>query len=138
MTYGDKLYKESIKNILQKTSLDYIVLEDFLFEDNNAYIKLASDVMINMLQTDSFSGSMQEFLYANNLVITGSWLPYEVLDNEGIFYYKIDDIYELKDKLMVILSNLNKENAIKNQQIIYSLSSWEANIKEWMEVYHLE
>jgi len=138
MTYGDKIYRETIKKKLKMTNLDYIVLEDFLYEDKNAFIKLASDVMINMLQTDSFSGSMQEFLYANNLVITGSWLPYEVFDNEGVFYYKIDDIYELKDKLMVILSNLNKENTIKNQQIIYSLSSWEANIKEWIEVYHLE
>ncbi len=135
MTYGDTLYKESIKNILQKTNLDYIILEDFLFEDNNAYIKLASDVMINMLQTDSFSGSMQEFLYANNLIITGSWLPYKVFDDEGIVYYKIDSLGGLGKKLIEVVLDLDKGIMVVNIPIIYKLSSWKNTIKSWIEVY---
>ncbi len=135
MTYGDKFYKESIKNILSKTNIDYLVLEDFLYEDQNAYIKLASDIMINVLKTDSFSGSMQEFLYANNIVITGSWLPYDLFDKSGIVYYKVDSINQISTKLTEVVSELNKKNTAPNIPIIYGLSSWKNNIKSWVEVY---
>lgn len=135
MTYGDRVYRETIKGILEKTNLDYIILEEFLYEDKNAYIKLASDVMINMLQTDSFSGSMQEFLYANNIVITGSWLPYQVFDEAGIYYHKIDAIIELGSKLSEVLASIEKEKTMQNSAIIDSLSSWKNNIKSWIDTY---
>lgn len=133
MTYGDSKHKENIKSILKTTNLDYIVLEDFLYEDNNAYIKLASDIMINILETDSFSGSMQEFLYAGNIVITGSWLPYELFDKEGIKYYKIHHPNGLKDKLEELCINKDVffNDLDKNINIIYNLSSWNINIKSW-------
>lgn len=135
MTYGDNTNKEKIKNVLLKTNLDYIVLEDFLRGNDNAYIKLISDIMINILITDSFSGSMQEFLYAKNVVITGSWLPYDVFDNEGIIYEKIDFSGKLADKLEDILANLQnyKTNLDKNIDIISKLSSWKYNISNWIE-----
>ncbi len=135
MTYGDETYKEKIKNLLRETSVDYKVLEDFLYGDDNAYIKLCSDVMINILQTDSFSGSMQEFLYANNIVITGRWLPYKLFDQLGIYYHKIDSSEMLADKLIEVLSELDKEKTMKNVQIINSLSSWGNNIQNWIEAY---
>jgi glycosyltransferase involved in cell wall biosynthesis len=135
MTYGDSAHKEKIKKMLQETSLDYKVLEDFLFGDDNANIKLCSDVMVNILKTDSFSGSMQEFLYANNIVITGSWLPYELFDQLGVYYHKIDSSEMLADKLTEVLGNLNKTKTKKNIQIIRSLSSWDNNIQSWIDAY---
>lgn len=137
MTYGDKTYKEKIKNILNDTNLDYIILEDFLYADDNAYIKLASDIMINILETDSFSGSMQEFLYADNIVITGEWLPYELFDLEGIKYCKICTTDELENKVKYVIDNIkNIENSLdKNKKIIYQLSSWSTNIESWIKVY---
>jgi len=137
MTYGDMLYKEEIKNLLRKSGLDYVVLEEFLYEDDNAYVKLASDIMINLLETDSFSGSMQEFLYANNYVITGSWLPYEVFDKEGIVYYKLDFTRQLNRKLVDVLEAIDqdKDTLANNPSIISRLSSWKNNINNWIDVY---
>lgn len=136
MTYGDNINKEKVKSILKLTNLDYIVLEDFLYGDNNANIKLASNIMINMLETDSFSGSMQEFLYANNIIITGSWLPYEVFDNAGIQYIKIDDIDELYSQLeKVIDEDVKTFDTSKNINIISELSLWNNTIESWQDVY---
>lgn len=137
MTYGNNANKTKIKNILANTNLDYIILEDFLMGDDNAYIKLVSDIMINILTTDSFSGSMQEFLYAKNIVITGSLLPYDIFDNDGIVYEKIDSVDMLTDKLENILNDFKiyKTNLDKNIDIISKLSSWKNNIKSWIEVY---
>lgn len=136
MTYGDNINKEKIKVILEQVNLDYIILEEFLYGDDNANIKLASDIMINMLETDSFSGSMQEFLYANNIVITGSWLPYEVFDNAGIQYVKIDDISELYLELKkVIDSDIQTFDTSKNKNIISKLSLWSNTIESWVNAY---
>ena len=137
MTYGNITYKEKIKNILKMTSIDYVLLEEFLYQDDNAYVKLASDIMINILQTDSFSGSMQEFLYAKNIVITASWLPYDLFDKEGIVYYKIDEDNELTKKLESVINNYEelKKNLNVNITIISKLSSWKNNIKSWVDIY---
>ncbi|MGJ0336537.1 glycosyltransferase [Aliarcobacter cryaerophilus] len=136
MTYGDNINKEKIKVILEQVNLDYIILEEFLYGDDNAKIKLASDIMINMLETDSFSGSMQEFLYANNIVITGSWLPYEVFDSSGIKYIKIDHIDELALMLdKVINENIEPFDTSENKKIISMLSLWSNTIESWIDVY---
>jgi len=137
MTYGDANNKQRIKNILKETDLDYIVLEDFLYEDNNAYIKLASNIMINILQTDSFSGSMQEFLYAGNHVITGEWLPYDLFEKEGIKFQKIKTENELAECLNGLISKYEDYSVDldNNKKIINNLSSWKNNIKNWTQVY---
>lgn len=136
MTYGDNANKEKIRNILKQTSLNYIMLEDFLYGDDNANIKLASDIMINMLETDSFSGSMQEFLYANNIIITGSWLPYKVFDDAGIQYIKLDNVNELTIIIETLIkSDITSFDRTKNKNIISNLSLWENTIKKWTDVF---
>jgi len=136
MTYGNMTYKEEVKLILKMSRLNCLVLEKYLYEDDNAYVKLASDIMINVLETDSFSGSMQEFLYAQNYVITGSWLPYDLFDKEGIIYSKIDSVDALGDKLVWQINNMNTNvNLEKNRDTIYNLSSWKNNINSWVKMY---
>jgi len=137
LTYGSISHKERVKQRLQKSGLNYLLLEEFLYTDDNAAIKLASDIMINVLETDSFSGSMQEFLYADNLVITGSWLPYELFDKEGISYLKIDQIDDLAKTLTEALQQYNTKSRQlhTNREIIYRLSSWKNNITSWINTY---
>lgn len=136
MTYGEKSHREVVKKILEKTDLDYVVLEDFLYGDDNASVKLASDIMINLLETDSFSGSMQEFLYANNIVITGRWLPYDVFDKAGIQYIKIESIEGLSSVLEnTLISAVGKFDTSRNPAVIESLSAWPNTIGDWVRVY---
>jgi hypothetical protein len=135
LTYGDMLYKERVKTFLAQSDLDHIVLEEYLYDDDNAYVKLASDIMINLLTTDSFSGSMQEFLYAGNEVITGSWLPYDVLDEQGVCYTKIDDFSQLNDAIASCMMNKRQDHLVKNIFIISHLSHWDNVIDTWEEMY---
>jgi hypothetical protein len=136
LTYGDTSYKQKLMERLDRVTFSYKILEDFLYEDNNAYIKLASDMMINILQTDSFSGSMQEFLYAGNVVITGGWLPYRTFEEAGVFWLKIPNADALGETLSMALIKLEvlKKQTEKNRKIIASLSGWENNIGNWRAV----
>lgn len=137
LTYGDDVYKREVIKKLASVKFDFVVLEAFLYGDDNAYVKLASDIMINVLETDSFSGSMQEFLYANNVVIAGSWLPYRTFDDAGVFYLKIDRLDALTDRLSFAVQQLDTLRARTevNRKIIASLSAWCENIDAWRTVF---
>lgn len=135
MTYGNMDYKSKVMERLKETDLDYVVLENFLHGDENAYVKLASNMMINLLVTDSFSGSMQEFLYAKNEVITGEWLPYDVFDEAGIVYSKLNG-FEALPHLIEQVMTLNRNDLLeKNIGIIDQLSNWKNCIYSWEEMY---
>lgn len=136
LTYGDNSQRLKVKEVLKSTDLDYICLENFLYSDDNAYTKMASDIMINVLETDSFSGSMQEYLYANNVVITGDWLPYEVFDKAGLKYIKISDFDEVTMWLMNFAEfGVNNFDTAGNDEIIGILSRWDSVIDSWLSVY---
>jgi hypothetical protein len=80
---------------------------------------------------------MQEHLFAGNVVITGSWLPYKVLDDSGIIYWKTESAERLALTLMDVLTQYSEySNLISgNSSIIGKLSSWPETIKNWSVLY---
>jgi hypothetical protein len=130
-------YKSEIKNHLNKSGINYRLIEDFLPETDNAHLRNASDIMIQLQISDQLSGAMQEYLYTENLVITGSWLPYKVLIDNEINMILLNSISELSSVLDKSISNLEnlKQSLSKNRKIIMKLSSWRENVKYWIELY---
>lgn len=138
MTYGDFSYREKIKKVLLGTNLSYKILEDFMTYEEMARFVVASDIMINLQTTDQFSGSMQEHMYAGNVVITGDWLPYDILWSKGAFALRISEFSQLTETLVYAVRNLD-ELKNKSKQVnafIYDLSSWSVNIQKWIGLYN--
>jgi len=139
-TYGpnNKNYLNKIKAILNIIDIEYEFIFDFMEEEVVAKRCLESDIMIQLQKTDAFSGSMQEYLYANNIVITGSWLPYDDIINEGLYFERINKIDELAEKLGIILTNLSFffQKTINNPLKLAKISSWDQNIPKWYQLYN--
>lgn len=139
LTYGpyNKEYINEIKSKINQIGCTFTIYEEFLSEQQMAQLCLTSDIMIQLQTTDAFSGSMQEYMYANNIVITGKWLNYKLLRDSGVRFYEIDYIGELHNKLSTVICNYqNEKNQCKgNQSILFELSSWEANIAKWNNLY---
>lgn len=139
MTYGtNNKYKEKIKDTLMKSDIKYRIYDKFLSEIDNALIKMSVDIAIQIQENDQFSGTMQEYLYAGALVITGSWLPYEKLEKSGVFFLKINNKYELENTILnaIIHNDIYCEQCKKNKKEIWNLSSWKKNISSWVELYN--
>lgn len=138
-TYGplDKEYREEIENSLKELEVEYIFIEEFLEDEAVAELRLESDIMIQLQPTDAFSGSMQEYMYADNVVITGSWLPYDDMKKKGIFFEEIEKMEDLSDKLVYVISRYNelKAKCENNIRLLNSISGWDSNINEWMNLY---
>ena len=122
---------------LNNTSLNSLVLDEFLTPTENACLRKISDILLNLPLSDQFSGSMQETLYAENIVLTGSWLPYEELLNQGIYMHSIDVFNNFSEELILIVKNLNsfKLNTSKNKEIIRTFSHWNITIDCWKDLY---
>jgi hypothetical protein len=79
---------------------------------------------------------MLELLYASNIVITGSWLPYKTYRKAGLSYVEIDDFQMLSSKLNAILDNFQNEKAIadKNKYYIRDYFLNDNDVKKWSKI----
>ena len=124
---------EEIIKTVEKSAFDYILFRERFSDHALAQYRASMDIMIQVQTSDSFSGAMQEHLYAGSTVITGTWLPYEVLDELGIDYVKINDVTEVGE---AVANNIHcKFNTSKNKEIIADLSKWSQTIDKWISLY---
>ncbi len=138
LTYGGpQNYKSSLKSWLEDSGLRYKLFSKFMPDREIALIRKASDVFINVQVSDQFSGSMQEHLFAENVVITGDWLPCKTLDERGVFMRKVSSVDDVGRELVHVANNLDslRKDCLKNPDIIWELSSWEKNIQSWVGLY---
>lgn len=137
MTYGDSNLVISVREKLIKSGINYKIYDEFLSEEDTAKLRVVSDIMIQVQTTDQLSGSMQEYLYADNVVITGSWLPYSVFKNNGVYFLEVDKVEEVGKKLTYSVRSLHKlkNKCSKNEDIIWNMTSWERAINNWINVY---
>lgn len=138
LTYqGTEKYKNRILDKLNQLPYSYKVYADFMTDVEVAHLRNASDIMIQLQTTDQLSGSMQEHLFAKNVVITGSWLPYLALKEEGAWFIEVDKIDELVTVLPEVLENYKgyAPKTVNTSKAIAKLSLWDQNIDSWIALY---
>ena len=141
MTYGwrGEEIRTRVRNKLQSTSLDWTILEDYMNTGQVHTLRLATDIFINLPETDQLAASLMEHLTAGNVVITGTWLPYQYLKDKGIYFVSIDNLAELPTVLSEVIENLDyhRHKSEFNRDIILKMMSWD-NIKlSWYKYYRL-
>ena len=135
LTYPkDKEYIELIKSKLEKSGFSYSIFTKFLSNDELLRLRYSSDIFVQLQTTDMMSGSMLEYLALGNLVITGSWLPYSELLDDGIVFTPINSISELPTELLKVdLLSLDKK--ISNSLAVKSIFDRNELISKWLEIY---
>ncbi|MEX0939735.1 MAG: hypothetical protein WD607_03665 [Candidatus Paceibacterota bacterium] len=138
LTYGgNKAYKRKLLKTLNKLPFNYRIYDEYLSDYTVSLIRKASQIMIQLQKTDQFSGSMQEHLYTRNVVITGSWLPYQTMKDYGINFLEVERIDQLSGTLIQVLKNYNNyhKDTSANPAAVLELSLWEKNISNWAQLY---
>jgi hypothetical protein len=134
MTYGgDSEYKSKVINCLKQSRLNFVIKDKYMSNHEVAALRLVCDVFIQLQITDGLSGSMQEHLYAKNIVITGEWLPYSTLSRLGVSLVKIKSVDCVGETLLSELHHpsISQQAREKNHLEIYNLSGWENVIDAW-------
>jgi len=136
--YGDKEYAKKVINKLNNTSLNILILDSFFTPKDIAVLRKISSIFINIMETDQFSGSMQEAIFANNIIITGKWLPYKILYDNEVYVEKVNNPDELSLKFEYTVKNIDilRNKTELNPNKIWNLSSWEKNTIKWLNLYN--
>ncbi|WP_396156678.1 hypothetical protein [Flavobacterium sp.] len=137
ITLSEKeLYTKELTEVLNRLDISFVILEKFFVNDELAVSRLASDIFIHAPISDALSGTMLELLYASNIVITGSWLPYKTYRKANLNYHEIYDFGELSEKLDFIIDTISSEKIIasKNKAFIKDYFSNDRIIVNWSQI----
>ncbi len=139
MTYGGMdcpEYKKSVESKLEQSGLAYKILSKHLSLTELMALRLKSNVVVNIQTSDAFSASLQEHIMAGNLVVVGDWLPYQILEEHGI-YIRRTSIENLSQNIQwaIVHYKEKKEQLEQNWEKMYHLSSWKYRASIWANIY---
>lgn len=137
LTYGYRKIKEEIKNLVKGSNLNYLIFDRFMSDEEIARLRRSTDIAVNVQQTDHLSGSFLEYLYAHSIVICGSWLPYDILVDKGVFFLTVDSPQETGRKIIDTITHIKelRKKTVKNPQLVTDISRWDINMKKWIQAY---
>jgi hypothetical protein len=136
MTYpDDPAYREDVRRAIRGSGLSVTVISDFLSGEDVARLRLACDVCVNAQITDSFSGSVQESLFAGNRLVVGSWLPYLFLRDFGVAFHSFDSIEEMPAALLRCIAEPELGESVHASEVIGALSRWNSVVADWERLY---
>src|SRR3989304_10346614 len=105
---------------MNESNLNYKIMKSMLNIEDIARLRLIANIVLNIQTTDQLSASVQEHLFAGNIVIVGKWLPYDIYDEMGIFFVRAGDLNTLGKKLVDCIINHDEmvKKCINNAEII--------------------
>lgn len=139
LTYGgSQEYINKIKNKADQIGVEYQIYTDLLPIKEMLTVRLKTNVVVNIQDSDAFAASIREHIMARNLLVVGDWLPYNLLEENNIFVKKTSKA-SLSEDILWAIENFEKEdikNKLQNnQEKIYYLTSWKTLAKQWVNVY---
>ena len=132
-----KFKKFVISNLILKEKI--IFIDRYLTICQILALRKITDIFINVRLHDQLVTSMLEAFYCKSYVITGDWLPYDILKENNFFYFSISKINEIINLLPKIIdSKINNEDIdklVENTKITMNLWNPENMTVEWNEFY---
>ena len=128
---------EKVRSAIQEVTDKFIVIEDYMNTEEMAELVQDSDIMIHVQTTDQMSSTMLAHMYNGNVVIAGAWLPYHSLREQGVYFVDVNEVDELDKVLADVTENYDTYNkkCENNENLVYSISSWNVCVKEWIATY---
>jgi len=136
MTYGKMKNLKEVQDTLSLMDVNYIILTNFMEDEEIAKLRIATDILIHAQITDAFSASLQEHLYAGSVVINPTWIQYSQISKlqiDIVEYSEFDELPEIIEKLL--------QNGVQclgeNQEKLENLSSWRSVKDSWRRLYEV-
>lgn len=140
LTYGVKKesqYYVKLKKEIKKLEIDYVCFESRLSDEELIDTRLISDITVNLQTTDALSSSIKEAIAAENILLVGKWLPYQIYEELGIYIIR-SEINNFEESFRDILKNFDyhKEKCKQNKELVLKFASWKHLIKQFISNYN--
>ncbi len=138
MTYGGSAsYIQTIKQRVENLGLPYLLLTSYLTFDDLCKFRIVSDITLTIQETDALASAIQEHIYTGEILIAGEWLPYQALNEFGVFY-RATSMESLTETISETVENSQELTKLcqGNSEKIAQFSSWSKVIKDWISIYN--
>ncbi len=129
-------YIATVKDLARNCGCSYEILEEYVSFERNAMMCLATDIYLNLRDTDAFSNAMKEQIYSGSHMIQGEWLVYDELDQSNAPVTKIKNIEDLHVTLTQLLCKIKFSNEIKLFEPFYNLFSIQSVRSSWDKIFN--
>lgn len=137
MTYEkSEKYLDKINYLLEKTGIDYLILDKFLSEEELATVRLKTSIVVNTQTTDALAAALVQHLYCGNVLIVGEWLEYKPFDSRDIYYIKTNS-ENLAKTISEVIDDFPKfkTQTSGNHDKLLDIASWNSTIYQWIKAY---
>lgn len=137
MNYGgSREYISKVESELASLGLPYLLLKAFFPKEEFSKYVVAGDIVLSIQKSDSLSSAILEYIYANGILISGEWLPYQVLRNRGIEYMTVN-MATLTETIAYAVEHLGtiQKQFENNRKSVSEFSSWHKAISRWVDIY---
>ena len=136
LQYGriDEDYISRVKDNARQCGCSYEILEEYVPFERNAMMCLATDIYLNLRDSDAFSNAMKEQIYSGTHMIQGEWLVYEELDQCNAPVTKIKTLDDLHLAMEQLVASFQYSDEIHLFEPIYDIFSIAAVRKNWDEI----
>lgn len=132
---NDDDYVRRTRELAGRLPCQTVVLTEFMNGEDSAKLRLAADLFILAIQTDAFSGSLQEYLYAGADVLRGEWLGYPQLDEMGVSVPSFRAYNELPALILRAMDGKHPSLTQEQRALFPMRYSWDAVRESWMRLY---
>ena len=138
MTYGAHAeHQAAVRRAATDAGLNFRVLTDYVEAEQVALLRLTCDILIHVPVSDALCWTGLETMYAGNVLLAGSWLPYSPYRRAGVPYQVVDEIPELTAVLTSLWPRLNecKKEMDASRDRFRSHFFPEQTSRAWIEAY---
>ena len=131
-------YTAEVENKIKSTGCSYTLLKNcYQTDEDVARLRIATDVLFQLSVSDYLSASVKENLCAGVVMISGSWLPYKILKDEGFYFEEVENISTGVSMFFKILSVFDnyRNKAKANVSLCGDKYTWDACIKDYISAY---
>lgn len=142
LTYGVEKsdpYLAELRSVIDSLGIEYLIFDKRLDDIEIMETKFISDVTVNLQTTDALSSSIKEAFASDDIVLVGDWLPYEVFEELGIFFFR-RDLEHFSEATLDIIRNFStyKLQCEGNREKVMGFASWKHLIKQFIKNYEQE
>lgn len=130
-------YIREISEQMDKINCDYVILKEFLPDNEIALLRCAIDIFVHSQVSDALSGTLLEYLYAGALLINPAWIQYDELKERGIKYVEYAEFPELTGIISEIVRNKQTyfDKYTSDKKELEDMNSWEMVSAKWRKLY---
>lgn len=138
MTYGlSAEYEEKICKILEKVKFEYVLIKEYMTDEQIVSMRKRIDIFVNTITTDAFNAAIQESMLCQSVILVGDWLLYQDLEDEKAYVCKFSNALDLSEKLSDVMENLGsyREKSKGNKEIIKRIRKRRRHVEDWIDLY---